>query len=181
MCSVLEGVCSVLEGVCSVLEGVCSLLEGRAGNGSNLLEKMVESCLGVLLHVYADFASFSDFVDVPDDTLDSFIASIEFVYRLVFLEALHGTEYTDVLDSVRNCLRIFKSVYESRMSESDFRYQVQPYSAGEVGRPSFTVSHEQLSFLIENGFSVPQIADNKLILSSLCIHSPDKSCFKPVC
>ena len=30
---------------------------------------------------------------------------------------------------------------------------------GLVGRPSFAVSHEQLSILIENGFSVPQIAD----------------------
>ena len=55
------------------------------------------------------------------------------------------------------CLHL--SLFESRFSDSDFHYQVQPYSAGEVGRPSFIVSHEQLSFLIENGFSVPQIAD----------------------
>ncbi len=121
----------------------------------------MESCLAILVHVSNDVACFPDFVDIPDDTLDSFIVSLEFVYRrLVFLEALDETEFSDVLESLRNCLFTFKSACEVRsMSELNFQSQVQPYSAGVVGRPSYIISHEQLSFLIENGFTVPQISD----------------------
>lgn len=36
---------------------------------------------------------------------------------------------------------------------------MQPIITGAVGRPSFDVSPHQLSFLIENGFSVPQISN----------------------
>ena len=38
-------------------------------------------------------------------------------------------------------------------------YAVQPVQTGAVGRPSIDVSPNQPSFLIENGFSVPQMAD----------------------
>ena len=44
------------------------------------------------------------------------------------------------------------------MSQLRFRCETDSL-CGMVGRPSYIVSYEQLLFLIENGFSVPQIAD----------------------
>ena len=52
------------------------------------------------------------------------------------------------------------SAYEQRrLCDNGFHCQVQPIQTGLVGRPSFAVTPAQLSFLIETGFSVPQIAD----------------------
>lgn len=66
----------------------------------------------------------------------------------------------EALSIVRRCLSTLKSIYElQKLSESGFHYQVQPVQTELVGRPTFAVSLEQLSILIENGFSVPQIPD----------------------
>lgn len=102
--------------------------------------------------------------DIPEDTLDSFIVFLEFVYReLIVLETT--SQFIDPMqceatDIVRNCLSTLRSLYELRnIPENNWHSQVHPVLTGLVGRPRFEVSCEQLSFLIENGFSVPQMAD----------------------
>ena len=124
---------------------------------------MTDFCVQILRRVASDLAIFIDGRDIPEDTLDSFIVSLEFIYReLVVLEATN-THLTnsqhEATAIVRSCLSTFKSIYELRRLSESFHYQVQPVHTGLVGRPSFTVSPEQLSFLIENQFSAPQIAD----------------------
>lgn len=125
---------------------------------------MADLSVAILKRISSDLSAFVDGRDIPEDTLDSFIVSLEFVYReLVVLEAttaqLSDTQ-REAIAIVRGCLSTLKSVYELRkLSESNFHYHLQPVHTGMVGRPSFVVSPEQLSFLIENGFSVPQIAD----------------------
>ena len=45
------------------------------------------------------------------------------------------------------------------MPKNHWCSQVHPVSTGLVGRPYFQILQDQLSYLIENGFSVPQIAN----------------------
>ena len=114
----------------------------------------------ILRRVSSDLSVFPDFNDISDDTLDSFILSLELVSRrLVLLEAINATEY-DGLEDVMSCLSTLRSIYDlRRVLELSFNYQIQPVSIGMVGRPSFNISNEQLTYLVENEFSVPQIAD----------------------
>ena len=96
-------------------------------------------------------------------TLNSFIVSLEFVYReLVVMETT--SQLTDTQSEavviVRTCLSTLRSIDELRTYfETGSLHPVQPVQTGLVGRPSFEVSSDQLSFLVENGFSVPQMAD----------------------
>ena len=64
------------------------------------------------------------------------------------------------IEIVRSCLSTITSFSELRnMPANNWYSQVQPVIAGTVGRPSFEIPPQQLCYLIENGFSVPQIAD----------------------
>lgn len=59
---------------------------------------------------------------------------------------------------VRSCLSNMRSLYELRsIKENNLSIQVRLVLTGKVGRPH--ISYEQLSFLIENRLSEPQIAD----------------------
>ena len=63
---------------------------------------------------------------------------------------------------VRGCLSTMTSLCELRsMRESNLGFQVSSVLTGMVGRPRLEIPYEQLSFPIENRFSVPhvQIAD----------------------
>ena len=105
-------------------------------------------------------SSFADGRDVPEDVLDSFIVSLEFVYReLVVLETTSTVDSASKQSS-RHCLSTLISIQAQQVVfGADSFYVVQPVLTGAVGRPSFDVSPYQLSFVIENRFSVLQIAD----------------------
>ena len=119
--------------------------------------------VSVLRRVVSDLSVLVDGRDIPDDTLDSFIVSLEFVYReLIVLEATSplNTEQLHATDIVRNSLSTLRSLNDLRsMPENHWHSRVHPVSIGLVGRPCFQIPRDQLSYLIENGFSVPQIAD----------------------
>lgn len=111
----------------------------------------------------ADLAIFSDGRRIPEDSLDTFIISLEFIFReLLVLDIT--SEMDDVqlqgIEMVRNGLSTLRS-YDQFHSTNDFNSfsQVSPVSTGLVGRPHFDIPCEQLSFLIDNQFTVPQIAD----------------------
>lgn len=113
--------------------------------------------------VVSDLSVFVDGRDIPDDTLDSFILALEFVYReLVVLEATYhlSAEQLQATNIIRNSLSTLRSLSDLRsLPVNDWRSQVNPVSIGTVGRPRFQIPRDQLSYLIESGFSVPQIAD----------------------
>ena len=78
------------------------------------------------------------------------------------LEATYqlNAEQLQATDIIRNSLSMLRSLSDLRsMPERDWHSQVHPVSTGLVSRPCFQIPRQQLSYLIENGFSVPQIAD----------------------
>lgn len=61
---------------------------------------------------------------------------------------------------MRDSLSTLVTFQERRgFAEPESFSPVQPVRTGAVGRPGFDVSLQQLFFLVENGFSVPQISD----------------------
>ena len=122
----------------------------------------------ILQRVSSDLSAFFDVRDIPEDILDSLIVSLEFVYReLLVLETTSSLSISQctAVSIVRSCLATLNSTSElQRLSQRAHGLQIQqPAHAftghGLVGRPSFAVYPEQLLFLIEIGFSVPQMAD----------------------
>ena len=124
---------------------------------------MANVAVSVLQRVVSDLSAFVDGRDIPENTLDSFIVSLEFVYReLIVLETTGelSPAQRDASGIVRQCLATFRCLRQvSAVQENSRHSQVHPVYTGLVGRPSFEISYEQLSYLIENRFSVPQIAD----------------------
>lgn len=47
---------------------------------------------------------------------------------------------------------------ENHQTQAARGYQVQLHRAGARGRPSFEITREQLTFLLDQGFKVPQIS-----------------------
>ena len=69
---------------------------------------MTNLAVDILRRISNDLSAFADGRDIPEDTLDSFIVSLEFVYReLIVLETT--SQFIDPMqceatDIVRNCL-----------------------------------------------------------------------------
>ena len=96
----------------------------------------------------SDLSVFVDGRDIPDDTLDSFIVSLEFVHREFVFEAtaqLNAGQFqaTDIIRSSLSTLRSFSHLRS--MPTNNWHTQVHPVSTGLVGRPCFQISREQLS------------------------------------
>ena len=124
---------------------------------------MADLSVAMLRRVSSDLSSFTDGREIPEDVLDSFIVSLEFVYReLVVLETTSQLTQpqSEALDIVRRSVSTLKAIQEQQIYFETGSYRpVQCVLTGAVGRPSFDVSSYQLFYLIENRFSVPQIAD----------------------
>ena len=120
---------------------------------------MSDLVVGILRRVAADVLVFEDCRSVPEDTLDSFILSLEIAYReLVIMDTVSVLTplQKEACDIVRSCLADLRSLQEGRcMSQPS----MQPITRGAVGRPSFDIPCEQLTYLIEHRFSVRQVAD----------------------
>ncbi len=97
---------------------------------------------------------------IPEDTLDSFIMSVELVYReLIVLDATDqlNSEQQVETDIIRSSLSTFRSLRDLRHMEEYYSIsQVQSLRTRFIGRPRFQIPREQLSL---NRFSVPQITD----------------------
>lgn len=121
--------------------------------------------VNVLIRIENDLTVFADGRSIPDDTLDSMIVSLEFVYReLLVLEAISQLNQAqeEAIGFVRNCLFIARSISEHRKvsAECTGSSLAPPVNyLGLAGRPSYDIPYDQLLYLIENKFSVPTIAD----------------------
>lgn len=125
---------------------------------------MVDLSVSILRRISNDLTSSTDGRLIPEDVLDSFIVSLEFVYReLVVLEITSQLTQpqSEALTLVRSCLSTLKFIQERQVfTESNSCRPVRCAAlTGRVGRPCINISPYQLIFLIENSFSVPQIAD----------------------
>ena len=98
---------------------------------------------------------FYDGRDIPEDTLEYFIVSLELVYRaLIVLETTSQLSpvQKQVTAIVRNCLSSLGALQELRSVPHNSFCSNLPLVTGLVGRPSFEIPCEQLSYLIENRF-----------------------------
>lgn len=98
----------------------------------------------------------------PRDVLDSYTLSLELVYRdILALQVLRendGLDYESIGELVLSGLRIINNL--KNMEESVHHEQFNPpLSRGRYGRPTVDIGYEQLSYLMENQFTVCQIAD----------------------
>lgn len=123
----------------------------------------LDVAISILRRVVSDLSVFSDGRNIPDDTVESLIVSLEFVFReLIVLETIQQLNAEQLIATgiIRSSLSTLRSLRDLRnMYGHDTSSQVQSVSRGLVGRPYFQIPREQLSYLVHNGFSVPQIAD----------------------
>ena len=80
--------------------------------------KMTELAVSILRRISADLSVFDDGRDIPEDTLDYFIVSIELVYReLIVLETTSQSVspvQQQATANVRICLSTLRSLQELR-------------------------------------------------------------------
>ena len=127
---------------------------------------MAELPLEILQGLLRDLVMFTDGRMISDASLDTCIVLLEFGYHeLIALDSEITTapqlNLISVIGFLRNALSIARLICESReLTNSNHHLQLQvPLDhTGLVGRPCMLISLEQLSYLIENRFSVPQIA-----------------------
>lgn len=117
--------------------------------------------VNALRRIIDDLTIFSDGRNVPEDTLDAFIVALEFSYReLVVLDTLGHLDaiQRQSIVNVRSALSICRALFDAR-STSGGNFHFEVVHSGCPGRPTLQIPEEQLTFLIENNFTVPQIAD----------------------
>ena len=90
---------------------------------------------------------------------------IELVYRDLLAKECLNREINNAEKITLDCLaKVYNemSMYIDRLlihpEDVIPAQQAQVVLTGAVGRPSFGISHHQLNYLIENRFSLPQIA-----------------------
>ena len=105
----------------------------------------------------ADLTIYNNF-SYTLNTIESFKWRIEIIYReLLAIEVLNGHLMDHALECLEKAYQIFSDRLLSLPRESSLQ-QALLMRTGSVGRPSFDISPHQLEYLIENQFSVPQIA-----------------------
>ena len=113
-------------------------------------------CVSVLRRI------ISDLVDgriMSRSALDSCILSIETVYReFVIADTLHGLNNNE-----QSAVNLLKYAYETLKQIYDDPVENDLYSCpvvlGTNGRPRFDIPLEQIECLLQNHFTIPQIAD----------------------
>lgn len=91
------------------------------------------------------------------DHIDSVLYGIDWLYNSLvrYLGA-----YNSVSDHLVGIVRDAKDLLQSLVHEYEApnSYRTEQISSGGRGRPKFDVSRDQLEFLLERGFSVPDVA-----------------------
>ena len=110
--------------------------------------------------IVADLTIYNNF-SYTLNTIESFKWRIEIIYReLLAIEVLNGhlmDHESSALECLEKAYQIFSNLMDRLLSLPSLQ-QALLMRTGSVGRPSFDISPHQLEYLIENQFSVPQIA-----------------------
>ena len=115
--------------------------------------------LSTLQRIIRDLDVYQDGRQLTGDTIEAFIVALE--RDLIAQQALNGSVVDRNLEEGSRFVQITLEMFKKVRDEVNNRPNSQPFQqTGDViGRPKFNISYEQLSFLIENRFTVPQIAD----------------------
>ena len=111
--------------------------------------------ISTLRRVAADIRDFED-GRFPHDVLDAFVLCLELVYREILVhEQLHGRPLNGTA-----CTLVGRALnYLRSIQEEDHQPSPPPVTyTGSVGRPRFNIPSQQICFLVENGFTGPQMA-----------------------
>ena len=115
--------------------------------------------LSTLRRVLHNLGALSDGRHVSSDVCDASLLSLELVHReFIIAENLEGLSDSEevALDHVKDALTGIRNISDDVLVE---RYPPPVTYTGMVGRPRFMIPREQLFFLIENNFTVPQMAE----------------------
>ena len=110
--------------------------------------------VSTLRRVAADIQSFEDgrLPHAPD----TFSLYLELIYREILVqEQLNGVSLIGRAGTL--ALENMRSLQDTQLDEQQSRMPATLHS-GSVGRPKFDIPQQQLSFLVESGFTGPQIA-----------------------
>lgn len=117
--------------------------------------------IDTLRRVSADLSSHQDGRHIAPDLLESCILSLELVYRELLIQqslnALDGNG-DQARQLVRQALLTLQDIEHLQLTQS-VAFSPAIRLTGSVGRPRFEIPREQLVWLIESKFTVPQIAE----------------------
>ena len=108
------------------------------------------------------------------ETIDAYHMQLERVYReLVSADAMGDLSYQAAVgvDYVRDALTIVSGLLESREYGVHVGYRAPIMDPVGSGRPRFHIPRNQLAYLLEKQFTVPQISD----ILQVCLDSKAKN------
>ena len=115
-----------------------------------------------LRHVAADLSAYQHGEGIPLDVLESFLVSLERVYReLLVKDCINGltSGERDACELIRHSITELMSLHEVQSREPGSSCTTDCAQEQGVGRPRFSIGRERLTMLIEHRFSVPQVAE----------------------
>ena len=120
--------------------------------------KMVDLCVNLLRRVSSDLTGFNE-GSVTQNMIDSVVFSLEIAYReLIVLDLTEGlsSDEREGMEITRNCLSVLRRLQVANDYSNDNRARVT--SDGRVGRPMIVIPEQSLINLLDNHFTVHQIA-----------------------
>lgn len=115
--------------------------------------------LGVLSRVASELLNYRDGRHLTADVLDYFHLSLELVYREVLMMQASHLITDEVNELLRQALLSIEDMQNHECLGNTRTITPQRAQTGSIGRPCFSIPREQLYYLIETRFTVPQIAD----------------------
>ena len=96
------------------------------------------------------------------DVLDAFGLSFELVFPELIVEQTFNSNHQNIDEAcelIRNALCTISSMQDVQRESTNVDSIEQPtvVISGRVGRPKFEISHDQLSFLLENRFTIVKL------------------------
>ena len=119
-------------------------------------------CISTLRRIVGDLEVYDGERQIERDILDAYEVQLERVLReLVGVQLLGNLsdQVTTGIDLVRTALSIVRNLLESSERQMEIGYHAPITEEERSGRPRFHIPRNQLAYLLEKQFSVPQIAN----------------------
>ena len=115
-----------------------------------------EWCIGTLARIVSDLSTYDGRLDV----LDACSTQLELVYReLVAMDIFGGLSSHAGMEKVQEALSIVRCMVEAGENDEVTGYSAPVIHPTRGGRPVLNIPRNQLAYLLESRFTVPQIAD----------------------
>ena len=121
-----------------------------------------EWSINALRRITSNFEALLDGRNICCDALESSLLSLELVYReFVVAESIRVLSLNEQsgLNFIRFALDMLTNVLLNRASENTEQSSPPVEYNGLIGRPRFVIPRQQLLYLVENHFTVPQMSE----------------------